>query len=69
MENKEKIYEKVSIIRINNKFISSIIAGCSDDKTTSAKVEEDKVLQYQGTPGAVGFPELAEDLGYLGDLS
>ncbi len=56
-----------SFVLITSLF-SSILAGCSDDKTTSAKVEEDKVLQYQSTPGAVGFPELAEDLGYLGDL-
>lgn len=47
--------------------IGSILAGCSDDKT-SASGEEDKVLQYQGTSGSVVFPELAEDLGYLGDL-
>jgi ABC-type nitrate/sulfonate/bicarbonate transport system substrate-binding protein len=47
--------------------IGSILAGCSDGKT-SASGEEDKVLQYQSSPGGVVFPELAEDLGYLGDL-
>lgn len=50
----------------------SILVGCSSDtsdsKKTEAKSEEDKVLQYQGAASAVAFPELAEDLGYLGDL-
>lgn len=47
--------------------LSSMIAGCSDNQT-AAKGEEDKVLQYQSASGSVSFPELAEDLGYLGDL-
>lgn len=51
---------------------SSVLVGCSSDKETSAKKDEtkqeDKVLQYQSAPGAVAFPELAESLGYLGDL-
>jgi ABC-type nitrate/sulfonate/bicarbonate transport system substrate-binding protein len=47
--------------------IGSVLAGCSNGKT-SANGEEDKVLQYQSSPGGVVFPELAEDLGYLGDL-
>ena len=60
--------KKLALVVLITGLFSSILAGCSDDKTTSAKVEEDKVLQYQSTPGAVAFPELAEDLGYLGDL-
>lgn len=47
--------------------VSSVLAGCSDGRT-SAKGEEDKILQYQSSPGSVSFPELAADLGYLGDL-
>jgi len=51
----------------------SILVGCSskDDGGDTAKdgtKKEDTVLQYQSTPGAVNFPELAADLGYLGDL-
>ena len=48
-------------------FLSCLLAGCSSHKSM-LKREEDKVLQYQGSPGIVSFPELAEDLGYLGDL-
>jgi ABC-type nitrate/sulfonate/bicarbonate transport system substrate-binding protein len=47
--------------------LSIILSGCSSNKSV-AKGEEDKVLQYQGSPGIISFPELAEDLGYLGDL-
>lgn len=47
--------------------VSVVLSGCSEGKT-SAKGEEDQVLQYQSSPGSVSFPELAEDLGYLGDL-
>ncbi|OAH57841.1 MULTISPECIES: ABC transporter substrate-binding protein [Bacillaceae] len=60
--------KKLTSFILITSLISSILAGCSDDKTTSANGEEDKVLQYQGSPGSVSFPELAEDLGYLGDL-
>ncbi|MEK5037345.1 ABC transporter substrate-binding protein [Sporosarcina sp. FSL K6-3457] len=47
--------------------VSSLLAGCSGDKTATAG-GEDKVLQYQSAPGSVVLPELAADLGYLGDL-
>lgn len=47
--------------------ISGVLSGCSDGKT-SAKGGEDQILQYQSSPGSVSFPELAADLGYLGDL-
>lgn len=53
----------------------SILVGCSSNKDESAtknggetKDKQDTVLQYQSAPGSVNFPELAEDLGYLGDL-
>ena len=47
--------------------VSGVLSGCSDGKT-SAKGGEDQILQYQSSPGSVSFPELAVDLGYLGDL-
>lgn len=47
----------------------SILVGCSSDgKSASANKSEDKVLQYQGSASIVNYPELAEDLGYLGDI-
>jgi len=45
--------------------------GCSADAANqqpSATNAEPKVLRYQSLPGVVSFPELAEDLGYLGSL-
>lgn len=50
-----------------------LLAGCSSsNKLATAKggnsSSEDKVLQYQSSPGSVSFPELAADLGYLADL-
>ncbi|WP_336765338.1 ABC transporter substrate-binding protein [Paenibacillus sp. USHLN196] len=47
--------------------VSGVLSGCSDPKT-SAKSGEDQILQYQSSPGSVSFPELAADLGYLGNL-
>lgn len=47
--------------------VSGVLSGCSDGKT-SARGGEDQILQYQSSPGSVSFPELAADLGYLGDL-
>ncbi|MEK3771566.1 ABC transporter substrate-binding protein [Paenibacillus sp. FSL R5-0887] len=47
--------------------VSGILSGCSEGKS-SAKSGEDQILQYQSAPGSVSFPELADDLGYLGDL-
>jgi len=51
-----------------------LLTGCSSSsKSATAKAggssSEDKVLQYQSSPGSVSFPELAADLGYLGDLT
>ncbi|MGM9949191.1 MAG: ABC transporter substrate-binding protein [Lysinibacillus sp.] len=48
----------------------ALLAGCAGDniKETTASDGQDLVLQYQSTPGNVSFPELAEALGYLGDV-
>ncbi len=50
--------------------IAAILAACSSDESASATSEKEqaKVLQYQSVPGSVYFPELAEALGYLGDI-
>ncbi|OUY06635.1 ABC transporter substrate-binding protein [Acinetobacter populi] len=46
--------------------LSAFLVGCQQsNESTKGKITE---LRYQGTPGAVGLPELAEDLGYLGEL-
>ncbi len=49
---------------------SSILVGCSSnsEKTDGGQAKENTVLQYQSQAGSVNFPELAADLGYLGDL-
>lgn len=46
------------------------LTGCQNDDTlaTQSSDGQDKILQYQSTPGQVSFPELAEALGYFGDL-
>lgn len=45
-------------------------AGCSRARSSqpSADADEAITLRYQGGTGAVWFPELAEDLGYLAPL-
>lgn len=53
--------------------LSAIVAltGCSTNDATgkaTASVSQDQVLEYQSTPGVVIYPELAEALGYLGDV-
>ncbi|WP_336204173.1 ABC transporter substrate-binding protein [Nonomuraea sp. LPB2021202275-12-8] len=46
--------------------LAAVAAGCgSAQGSTGTEVKE---LRYQGSVGAVTYPELAEDLGYLGDL-
>ncbi|MDR1462714.1 MAG: ABC transporter substrate-binding protein [Azoarcus sp.] len=42
-----------------------VMAGCAREGGDEADA---LVIRYQGAPNAVSFPELAEDLGYLGDL-
>ncbi len=48
----------------------AILAACSSDDpvSTASASDQDRILQYQGTPGSVSFTELAEALGYFGDL-
>lgn len=41
-------------------------AGCGTDATAGGK--ETRELRYQGSVGQVTLPELAADLGYLGDV-
>lgn len=43
--------------------LSVTLTGCS--KSNAKSGEEDKVLQYQGTPGYVTHPEIAAALGYF----
>ncbi|MEW9548199.1 ABC transporter substrate-binding protein [Nonomuraea sp. NPDC050783] len=44
-----------------------VLAGCGGAEATTGESEV-KVLRYQGNAGTVTFAELAEELGYLGDL-
>ncbi|GLX66572.1 ABC transporter substrate-binding protein [Paenibacillus glycanilyticus] len=61
-----KRFNQVQALLLTLGFVSVLLAGCSDSKAKAG--EEDKVLQYNAAPGSVSFPELAKDLGYLGDL-
>lgn len=50
--------------------IASLLVGCSSNGGgASAHKGEDKVLEYQGSPSTVSYPELAADLGFLDDLT
>lgn len=48
----------------------AILAACSNggSVTTTSAEGPDNVLQYQSSPGGVTLAELAEKLGYLGDI-
>ena len=49
----------------------AVLAACSSDdsaSTASASGGQDRILQYQSAPGSVSFTELADALGYFGDL-
>lgn len=59
--------KQTAVLLILAGLVSGIVSGCSGGKT-SAQGGEDQILQYQSSPGSVSFPELAADLGYLGDL-
>ncbi|MFG1704443.1 ABC transporter substrate-binding protein [Nonomuraea sp. M3C6] len=49
--------------------LPALLAGCGSAEGSARPGEtEVKVLRYQGSVGAVTFPELAEELGYLGDI-
>ncbi|MFI7700272.1 ABC transporter substrate-binding protein [Nonomuraea sp. NPDC049480] len=56
------------MIKIRHAFLAAllpaVLAGCG----VASGAAEVKVLRYQGSAGAVTFPELAEELGYLGDV-
>ncbi|WP_223166806.1 ABC transporter substrate-binding protein [Nonomuraea sp. SYSU D8015] len=47
--------------------LPALLAGCGGAEATAAGPEV-KVLRYQGSVGTVTFPELAEELGFLGDV-
>ena len=68
-----KKIKKLGPLFLTAALASSILVGCSsNDKEASTtkdeNAKEDTVLQYQGSPGVVNFAELAENLGYLGDV-
>ena len=49
----------------------AVLAACSSDNSADDSASangQDRVLQYQSTPGYVAFPELAEALGYFEDI-
>ncbi|OCS94281.1 ABC transporter substrate-binding protein [Caryophanon latum] len=48
---------------------SSLLAACGGEKEVASADEQDKVLQYQSQPGVVTFPEVAQELGYLDDVT
>ncbi|KAB8196128.1 ABC transporter substrate-binding protein [Nonomuraea phyllanthi] len=47
--------------------LSAALAACGAARAEPGQGEV-KVLRYQGSAGNVTFPELAEELGYLGDV-
>lgn len=49
---------------------SSLLAACGGNENDAASAgEQDKVLQYQSQAGVVTFPEVAQELGYLDDIT
>ncbi|WP_374723756.1 ABC transporter substrate-binding protein [Calidifontibacillus erzurumensis] len=64
--------KKLSIFLLTLAVVVIILSACSSNdtkNTASANANgQDKVLQYQSTPGQVIYPELAEALGYLGNI-
>ncbi|NMD70940.1 ABC transporter substrate-binding protein [Bacillus sp. DNRA2] len=67
-----RIAKKLAPIVLLTALAGGILSGCSSEKTAagsdSKTKQEDKVLQYSGAAGSVEIAELAEDLGYLGDI-
>ncbi|MGG3641330.1 ABC transporter substrate-binding protein [Bacillus gobiensis] len=62
----KKLYLFLSLIFITSIFLS----GCEQQKahkSADGKYETTE-LRYYSSPGAVSYPELAEDLGYLGPI-
>ena len=62
--------KKIGLLLFGITATITALAGCSGDNSHEATAADgqDLVLQYQSTPGNVIFPELAEALGYLGDV-
>ncbi|GAA0678751.1 ABC transporter substrate-binding protein [Kitasatospora atroaurantiaca] len=48
--------------------IGAAAAACGRATATAGSTAETKRLRYQGSVGQVTLPELAEDLGYFGDV-
>ncbi|MFF2038788.1 ABC transporter substrate-binding protein [Kitasatospora sp. NPDC058170] len=48
--------------------VAAAAAACGRATASSGGGTETRKLRYQGTVGQVTLPELAEDLGYLGDV-
>ena len=46
----------------------SVMVGCSTSPVEQKQTAEVTELRYQSYPGLVSLPELAQDLGYLGDI-
>lgn len=47
---------------------ASIIAGCSTQQVEPQSAKTTPTLRYQSYPGLVSLPELAQDLGYFGNI-
>ncbi len=47
---------------------ASIIAGCSTQQLEQQSAKANPTLRYQSYPGLVSLPELAQDLGYFGNI-
>ncbi|MFD6893715.1 ABC transporter substrate-binding protein [Rhodococcus sp. NPDC060086] len=48
--------------------LTSLTAACSSSSDTAVTADGKTVLRYEGSPAQVGFPELAESLGYYEDV-
>ena len=48
--------------------VAALVCACSKAAATKGVGQEQQTLRYQAYPTLVGFPELAEDLGFLAPL-
>jgi ABC-type nitrate/sulfonate/bicarbonate transport system substrate-binding protein len=48
--------------------LTSVTAACSSGSDSTVTADGKTVLRYEGSPAQVGFPELAESLGYYEDV-
>ena len=46
----------------------SVVLGCTTQQVDQQAANSTPTLRYQSYPGLVSLPELAEDLGYFGEL-